>query len=211
MKPKGGPLANVLEKTFIAAAAATAVLWLLDGRPNASIGPAQDPTFYFSILIYTVQAALLTRYFRTRTTLTNTVGYVSTGLVSSYGLYEAVFKISFPLVDPNPHRVRWFLEVDLVPFIILTTASFTYLSARQHFNPGLGNRLFIVNLAVAAASWTSWWATCFPLNVQEYERTFMPCEWGHNVLTKAATSAAYLTVLDRGKTFKPRSSTAAER
>ncbi len=186
-----------MESAFIGALVASLALWIYSNQPNATFGWSNHPIYHFSLAIYAVQGAAITHYFRTRVDGLQTLGLVSCGLVSSVSLYELIFKVSFPFLDPSHGRISYLLGNDLFFLIFFFAGIPAYLVSRNFWRLRADNRVFIASCLVALASWISWWGLCFPLDVQIYETHFMSCPWVHNVVTKAAISSLYVTVLER--------------
>jgi len=193
-----------LELTFLLVCLGAAGLWLYSYRPDASIGSQTRPVYFFSVIIYAGQGAAMAHYFRRRVSPAQTFGLVFTGLISSVSLYELIFKVSFPLLDPSPGRIGYLLNEDLFPLLLFATGIPAYLVSVKFWLLGRGNRWFQSSVLASTISWLSWWFTCFPLDIQAYERQFMQCPWLHNVITKAAISSLYVTILDWGKPVEGR-------
>lgn len=189
--------AKLIEVTLAMALLVFLATWLLDGRPNGGIGSQRTPIFYFSLVIYTGQGLITARYFRRENGFLETLGFVSSGLVSSVSLYELLFKLSFPLMDPSFGRLQYLIKDDLYFATLFSVGILPYLSCRRYWNASLRNRAFVASILASSLSWLLWWATCFPLDVKRYELEFLPCPWAYNVLTKLSTASAYVTILRR--------------
>jgi len=185
------------ELIFIGILIAAIANWAYTAQPNAIIGSPRHPVYSFSLVIYAIQGWAVAHYFRRRVDGLRVMAFASCSLVSSVSVYELLFKLSFPLLDPKPGRVNYLFTDDLFFLILFLVAAPSYLVSKDFWRLRVDNRPFVAACLVAAASWISWWWLCFPLDVQAYEAHFMPCPWAHNVVTKALIASLYVSVLDR--------------